>query len=80
MFLLKYIRFKKLSFYVSKTKHAAGKDTTHQNVARQPLGKHIPACSNGRCVSMDECYSSLLGKSQRASQLAVFCVVRAEPI
>jgi hypothetical protein len=41
-----------------------------QSVSRQRLGKHIPACNNARCVSVDECYCSLLGNSQRANELA----------
>jgi hypothetical protein len=38
-----------------------------QRVSRQRLGKHFPKCNNERCVSVDECYSSLLGKNQRAN-------------
>jgi hypothetical protein len=58
-----------------------------QSVSRQRLGKHVPMCNNERCVSVDECYSSLLGNSQRANEpldrnhvTCVFCVVRVEPI
>jgi hypothetical protein len=41
-----------------------------QSVSRQQLGKHVPTCNSGRCVSMDEYYSLLLGNSQRANELA----------
>jgi hypothetical protein len=37
-----------------------------QSVSKQRLDKHVPTCNNGNCVSVDECYSSLLGNSQRA--------------
>jgi hypothetical protein len=39
-------------------------------VSRQQLGKHVPTRNNGNCVSVDECYSSLLGSSQRVNELA----------
>jgi hypothetical protein len=35
---------------------------------KQPC-KVIHACDNGNCVSVDECYSSLLGNSRRANEL-----------
>jgi hypothetical protein len=41
-----------------------------QSVSRQQLGKHFPTCNNGRCVSVAECYSSLLGNSQCTNELA----------
>jgi hypothetical protein len=41
-----------------------------QSVSRQRLGKHVPKCDNGKCVSVDECYSSVVGNSQRANELA----------
>jgi hypothetical protein len=41
-----------------------------QPVSRQRLGEHIPTRNNGNCVSVDECYSSLRGSSQRANELA----------
>jgi hypothetical protein len=41
-----------------------------QSVSRQRLGKQVPTFNNERCVSVDECYSSLLGNSQRANELA----------
>jgi hypothetical protein len=28
-----------------------------QSISRQQLCKHVPACNNGRCVSVDEFYS-----------------------
>jgi hypothetical protein len=40
-----------------------------QSIARQRLGKHVPTLDNGNCVSVDGCYSSLLGSSQRAHGL-----------
>jgi hypothetical protein len=57
-----------------------------QSVSRQRLGKHVPTCNSESCVSVDECYSSLLGNSAPMNSLGrnhvtcVFCVVRAEPI
>jgi hypothetical protein len=41
-----------------------------QSIARHQLGKHFPTRNNGNCVLVDECYSSLLGSSQRANELA----------
>jgi hypothetical protein len=41
-----------------------------QRIARQRLLKHVPTHNNGSSVSMDEYYSSLLGSSQRANELA----------
>jgi hypothetical protein len=41
-----------------------------QSVSRQRLCKHVSTCRNGNCASVDECYSSLLGSSQRANGLA----------
>jgi hypothetical protein len=41
-----------------------------QSIARQRLDKHVKTRNNGNCVSEDECYSSLLGSSQRANGLA----------
>jgi hypothetical protein len=41
-----------------------------QSVSRQSLDKHVPTCNSGRCVSVDEGYSSLLGNSQRTNELA----------
>jgi hypothetical protein len=41
-----------------------------QRIARQRLGKQVPTRNNGNCVSVDECYSSLLGSSQCANELA----------
>jgi hypothetical protein len=38
-----------------------------QNFSRQRLGKHIITCNSGKCISVDEYYSSLLGNSQRAN-------------
>jgi hypothetical protein len=56
-----------------------------QSVARQRFDKHVPTRNNRNCVSVDECYSLLLGSSQRGSVLAIwqsrdlcFCVVRAD--
>jgi hypothetical protein len=40
------------------------------SVSRQRLGKHVPTSNNGRRVSVDEYYSSLLGNSQLADELA----------
>jgi hypothetical protein len=41
-----------------------------QSVSRQGLGKHVPMGNNGQCISVDECYTSLLNNSQRANELA----------
>jgi hypothetical protein len=41
-----------------------------QSVSRQRLGKHVPTCNSERCVSVDEYYSSLLGNSQGANEVA----------
>jgi hypothetical protein len=41
-----------------------------QSISRQQLGKHVPTYNTGRCVSVDKCYSSLLGNSQHANELA----------
>jgi hypothetical protein len=41
-----------------------------QRTARQRLRKHVPTPNSGSCVSVDEWYSSLLGSSQRANELA----------
>jgi hypothetical protein len=38
-----------------------------QSIARQRLRKRVPTRNNGSCVSVDECYSLLLGSSQRAN-------------
>jgi hypothetical protein len=40
-------------------------------VSRQRLGKHILTRNNGNGVSVDECYSSLLGSSQCANELRI---------
>jgi hypothetical protein len=41
-----------------------------QCIARQQLRKHVPMRNNGSCVSVDECYTSLLGSSQCTNELA----------
>jgi hypothetical protein len=41
-----------------------------QNIARQRLVIQFPTHNNVNCVSVDECYSSLLVSSQRANKLA----------
>jgi hypothetical protein len=39
-------------------------------IARQRLHKQAPTRNNATCFSVDEYYSSLLGSSQRANELA----------
>jgi hypothetical protein len=58
-----------------------------QRVSRQWLGKHVPIWNSGRCVSVDECCSSLLATVCMPMNLLsrnhvtyVFCVVHAEPV
>jgi hypothetical protein len=41
-----------------------------QRIATQRLRKHVKTRNNGSCVSVDQYYSSLLGNSQSANELA----------
>jgi hypothetical protein len=41
-----------------------------QRIAMQRLRKQVTTRNNGSCVSVDECYISLLGSSQRTNELA----------
>jgi hypothetical protein len=53
--------------YEQKIKYCNG---FGQIIARQRLSKHVRTRNNGNCVSVDECYCSLLGSSQRVNELA----------
>jgi hypothetical protein len=41
-----------------------------QLASRQRFAKHVPKCNNGRCISVEEYYWSLLGNSQRTNEVA----------
>jgi hypothetical protein len=40
-------------------------------VSRQQLSKNVPTRNSGNCVSVEECYSKLLGSSQHSNELGV---------
>jgi hypothetical protein len=60
--------FKLLDFGIHD--HVSYYNGSDQRIARQRLRKHIPTRNNKSCVSVDGCYSSLLGSSEGASELA----------
>jgi hypothetical protein len=53
------------------TRHYSYCNRFDQCIARQRLRKYITTHNNWSCVSLEECYSSLLSSSQRPNELTV---------
>jgi hypothetical protein len=54
---------------LSNTRTQQQNNGVMQPVSRKRLRKHVPKRNNGNCVSVVECCSSLLGRSQSANEL-----------